>query len=278
MEKAILLLLLSVCFSAKAQGPDSGAQTKPFHGKAEYFSKRIFKNGVAEVGVRPEDDEEIKKAYEAALKKASERVFTLDFNKKEALYEIQPQLEQPSPQANVSVGLVFSGLGKKYINIQDGTKITEDDILGKPFLIVEKTQPIAWKLLNESKKIGGYACYKAEVVFPVSEKEQAEYDSFLKEQETQTSLFPVKEPKEKKVTAWYTTDIPVSLGPEGYWGLPGLILELSDDEHIVLCSKVILSHKENYKIKVPDSGREVTQEEFDAIHKDKMDSIFRSKD
>jgi GLPGLI family protein len=81
------------------------------------------------------------------------------------------------------------------------------------------------------------------------------------------------EPTAKKVTAWYTPEIPVSVGPANFWGLPGLILEMSDEEMIVLCSKVTLSNKENVKIKVPDNGQKVSQKEFEAIHKAKMDSI-----
>jgi GLPGLI family protein len=267
MKKTILALLF---FFA---GVSLNAQE--FQGKAEYYFKRIFKNGVEDVGVKPDTDADLKTAYEAALKTASEKIFTLTFNKKEALYEKQKTLEKPKPQnKGVSVTLTFSGEGKKYINIKDNEKITEDDILGKEFLIVDELKPFDWKLLNETKKIGDYACYKAEVVIPVSDKEKKEYNEYLKEQETKPSLFPLDEPKEKKITAWYTPDIPVSLGPENYWGLPGLILELNDGKIILLCSKVVLSNKENSKITVPNVGRKVSQEEFDAIHKDKMDSIY----
>ena len=246
-----------------------------FQGKAEYYSKRIFKKGVEEVGVKPDTDAELKAAYETALKKASEKIYVLTFNKKEALYEKKQTLEQPKPKtAGVSVTLAFSGEGKKYINLQDKVKIIEDDIVGKEFLIIDKLESFEWKLLDETRKIGDYTCQKAELIIPVSDKEKKEYEEYLKKQETKISLFPLKEPQEKKITAWYAPDIPVSLGPLNYWGLPGLILELSDGETIVLCSKIVLSNKSNDKIKIPDVGKKVTQVEFDAIHKDKMDSIY----
>jgi GLPGLI family protein len=47
-------------------------------------------------------------------------------------------------------------------------------------------------------------------------------------------------PKETIVTAWYTPEIPVNQGPDKYWGLPGLILEVNDGK-TVLCSKVVLN-------------------------------------
>ena len=83
----------------------------------------------------------------------------------------------------------------------------------------------------------------------------------------------MNKPEDKKVIAWYTPEIPVSFGPSNYWGLPGLILEISDGENILLCSKVTLSNKEKTKIKVPNVGKKVNRQEFEAIEKKKMDSM-----
>ncbi len=247
-----------------------------FQGKAEYFSKRILKNGGKGFGVKQNDDAELKKAYNEALQIASEKMFILTFNQKEALYEKQQYLEKPKPESDdVSVTISFSGEGKKYINLKDQTKITEDDILGKEFLIVEKLIPLDWKLINETKKIGDYNCYKAELIIPVSEKDKKEYEEYLSKQQAKTSFFTKEEPKDKKIIAWYTPEIPVSVGPASYWGLPGLILELNDEVAITLCSKVTLSNKGNTPIRVPNTGRVVTQEEFDIFHKDKMESLER---
>lgn len=264
MRKSIFLFVVFVGFSVHAQ---------QFYGKAEYYSKYMFKNGTGSVGVEEDTDPELKEAYEVALKKASENRFTLTFNRNEALYEKQQSLEKPTTNKGVSVTISISGEGKKYINIRDKTKICEDDILGKEFLIVEKLEPLNWSLGNETKKIGEYTCYKAELIIPVSDKEKAAYQAYLKKQETKISFFPMEEPKEKKITAWYTPDIPVSVGPSTYWGLPGLILEIDEEEMIILCSKITLSNKENPIIKVPNKGTEVTQDEFDTIHKEKMDSL-----
>ncbi|MEO5776842.1 MAG: GLPGLI family protein [Flavobacterium sp.] len=266
MKKTILALsLLLVSFSINAQ---------EFQGKADYYFKRIFKNG-EEFGVKPDADASYKKAYADAQKRASEKMFTLTFNKKEALYEKQQTLEKPNAKNDaVQVSMTFSGEGKKYMNLKDKIKIVEDDIVGQEFLIVDPLESFEWKLIDETRKIGDYTCYKAEVIIPVSEKAKKEYEEYLKKQEAKISLFPLDEPKEKKITAWYTPDIPVSLGPMNYWGLPGLILELNDGQSVVLCSKIVLSNKENVKIKVPNVGKKVSQEEFDTIHKEVMDNVY----
>ncbi|MGV3696495.1 GLPGLI family protein [Flavobacterium sp.] len=276
MIKTVLsALLFFMVLTVNAQAPGVSEPVQRFQGKADYVSKRIFKNGVEDVGVKSDDDAALKAAYEVALKAASETKYTLTFNKKEALFEKQQLLEQPKPKKDeVAVSIRFSGEGRKYINIRDEVKIVEDDIMGKEFLIVDKLETFQWTLIDETKKIGEYTCHKAELIIPVTDKEKQEYEDFLKKSETKVSLFPMKEPSEKKITAWYAPEIPVSLGPLNYWGLPGLILELSDGHVVMLCSKVILSTKETTKIKIPNIGKEVTQEEFDTIHKEKMDSIY----
>jgi GLPGLI family protein len=67
-------------------------------------------------------------------------------------------------------------------------------------------------------------------------------------------------PKETIVTAWYTPEIPVNQGPDKYWGLPGLILEVNDGKTVILCSKVVLNSKTKAEIKAPTKGKEISKE------------------
>ena len=80
-------------------------------------------------------------------------------------------------------------------------------------------------------------------------------------------------PKEVVVTAWYTPEVPVNQGPEGYWGLPGLILEVNDGKTVILCSKIVLNPKEKAVIKPSTKGKVVTQKEFDEIVVKKMEEF-----
>ena len=246
-----------------------------FQGKAEYFSKRIQKMQVNKAPEEQGMSPEMEKAFQEAMKSATEKQYTLLFNKSECLYEEQEKLEKPEASANggFSISVSFSGEGKKYLNLKDKICIEEADIFGKEFLIVEPLEKPDWKLLNETKKIGDYNCFKAELIVQVTEKQKEEYKEFLKKEETKPSLFKVEEPKDKVIIAWYTPEIPVSFGPKNYWGLPGLILEINEEESIILCSKVTLGNKERSKIKVPNTGDKVTQKKFDEIEKKKMDSM-----
>ena len=80
-------------------------------------------------------------------------------------------------------------------------------------------------------------------------------------------------PKEITITAWYTPEIPINQGQEGYWGLPGLILEVNDGKTVILCSKVVLNSKEKVEIKAPTNGKDISQKEYDKTVTDKMQEM-----
>ena len=253
----------------------SAINAQEFQGKAEYFSKRIMKKKTEKIVAQKDEplDPELQKAVEEAMKRASEKQFVLTFNKTECLYEEQQKLDKPEANDGMSISISFSSAGKKYLNVKDKNSIVEDDIFGKEFLVVEPIVKPEWKLIDETKKIGDYNCFKAELLIPVSEKQKKDYEEFLKKEEKKPALFKMEKPEDKVVTAWYSPEIPVSFGPDNYWGLPGLILEVNDGENMLLCSKVVLSNKENTKIKAPTTGEKITQKKFDEILKKKTESM-----
>ena len=265
MKKLLVLLFVT-----------SLSYSQEFQGRAYYFSKTIFSADLKEENSESKkQDPAFEKALQEALKEASEKSYLLTFNKSECIYEQEQQLEKPkaaSGEMQISVS-ISSSEGRKYINAKNKTSSIEDAILGKQFIIVENIEKPNWELVDETKKIGDYTCFKAKLTIPVSDKQKKEYEEFLKKEEIKSSLFKMEEPKEKIITAWYTPEIPVSFGPNNYWGLPGLILEINEPETIILCSKVVLNTKEKATIKIPNKGQKVSQKEFDAIQKKKYDSM-----
>lgn len=263
----ISLTILVLLVSTKMMGQD-------FQGKAEYFSKFIFKSEKIKIddGEKKEENKKLEEAVKLAMKKSSEKTYTMIFNKQEAVYEEDEALEQPS-NGSLFVSIKMSGGGKKYINTKEKITLEEDEIFGKAFLIEEPLVQLNWQLINESKKIGEYICLKAELVVPVTETQKQAYKEFLEREEKKPALFKMEEPRDKVVTVWYTPEIPVSFGPNNYWGLPGLILEVNEDNLVILCSKVVLNSKSKLKIKRPNAGDKVSKKQFDAIQKKKMDSM-----
>lgn len=251
-----------------------GSQAQGFQGKAEYLSKVILKKTTESADKTSAKDAAFSVSFQDLMKSASEKKYLLTFNKQECLYEEIQMLDKPkATSTGMVLSVKFSGDGKSYLDTKAKTKIVEDEIFGKEFLIVDALVKPEWKLVDETKKIGDYTCYKAELVIPITEKQKSDYKDLLKKQENKTSLFSVQEPKDKLVTAWYTPEIPVSFGPRNFWGLPGLILEVNEGNLIMLCSKVTLSNKEVAEIKKPNTGKKVTQAEFDILEKERIDSM-----
>lgn len=87
-------------------------------------------------------------------------------------------------------------------------KIEENRILkDNTTLFSQWNNDLVWEITDEEKIIGGFKARKATT-------DSFEYD---KDHEWYNG----------KVTAWFTTDIPIPAGPGRYYGLPGLILELT---------------------------------------------------
>ena len=73
-----------------------------------------------------------------------------------------------------------------------------------------------------------------------------------------------------EVEAWYTPQIPVSHGPGEFWGLPGLILEVSTGDKVMLCSKVIMNPKDKIEIEALGKGKEITKVAYQETIRGKM--------
>lgn len=111
-------------------------------------------------------------------------------------------------------------------------------------------------------------------MIPVSEEDKKEYEeSKDKKTESKTNFITVLEPKDTNIVVWYTPEIPVSQGPDQYWGLPGLILEANNGHTILLCSKIVLNPKEKTEIKKPNKGKKVNRKQYDETIEKQMESM-----
>src|SRR5690606_251184 len=71
--------------------------------------------------------------------------------------------------------------------------------------------------------------------------------------------------KQRTTSAWYTPQIPINNGPDDFFGLPGLILEINDGELTLVCTKIVLNPDEELEINEPKKGNAVNQKEVDDI-------------
>lgn len=246
------------------------ANAQEFHGQAVYEAKTQMKDKIKISGSGM--TEEMQKQLEEKMIKAFEKTYILDFNKTESVFAEEVKLDVGKPSSGIAVKM--GSAGKKYKNTKEKIGITEEDGLGKEFLVIDSLKNWNWKLENETKKIGNYVCYKATSIIPVTEEDKALYEASKKEKsEGKTTFFSMSEPKDEVITVWYTPEISVSHGPENYWGLPGLILEASNGHTIFLCSKIVLNPKGKTAIKRPNKGKKVTKNEYDEIMKKQFESM-----
>jgi GLPGLI family protein len=233
-----------------------------FQGQATYISKSSMDLG--RWGARLSEAQ--KKEVKERIKNQLEKTYVLTFNKEESLFMEGDKLDAMSG-ATDSWGKNFAA-GDQYKNVKDNAQIQDQEFYGKRFLVKDKLQPIEWIMGTESKQIGNYMCFKATASIPSDELTWYTFSwNKLRRNETpeenaEGETTEVPEILMTEVEAWYTPQIPVSHGPSEYWGLPGLILEVSAGDTTILCSKLVINPKEKIVIEAPDKGKEITKKAY----------------
>jgi GLPGLI family protein len=286
MKKSVskyALLLLALCFSVTSFSQD-------FQGKAYYMSKTTM--DLDQWGGR-EMSPERKKQIEARMKSFLEKEYILTFNKAESIYKEDEKLEAPGSGRGFG-GFGSMGGGPKYKNVKSKELLQDQEFFGKQFLIKDELKGLEWKMGTETKKIGQYTCFKATATKTVDqfdwrsmrrrrrdndqkkEGDKSKDSTKTGEKADGKSNDPMSEievPKTIEVVAWYTPQIPINQGPDDYWGLPGLILEVNADRTTILCTKIVMNPEEKEAIDKPEKGDIVTQEEYTKIITKKMEEM-----
>ena len=212
-------------------------------------------------------DDGMRNQVMAMLKKQMEKEFELEFTNTESIYKEVEKLDAPGTGPSfVQMQVVTSGGAGDilYKNLEENRYTSQNEAFSKQFLIQDPIEKVDWKLEKDTKNIGEYTCFKATFtrMVTIMSSIRSSKDKGVKE--------PEEKEVEQTVTAWYTPQIPISNGPSQYGGLPGLILEVSDGQETMLCSKIVLNPKNGIAISEPKEGKKVTQDEFEAIMDKKM--------
>ncbi|MFB9056939.1 GLPGLI family protein [Mariniflexile ostreae] len=245
-----------------------------FQGRAYYESKTTVDMSDFE---GREMSEEQKQRIAGHMKRMFEKNYLLTFNRSESLYKEEDHIEAQSARSGRFRGMMHGiNGGPQYKNIKDLALLKNVDLFGKQFLIKDTLPKFEWKMENESKQIGEYLCFKATTV---KEAEVSNTSRFRGARGNDSPKAGEKETDEETeikqviVTAWFTPQIPVNQGPDDYWGLPGLILEINADKTTILCSKIVLNPEVKEEIMAPSKGKKVTRAEFENISKKKIEEL-----
>ncbi|OUR92624.1 ribonuclease Z [Flavobacteriales bacterium 34_180_T64] len=278
MRSITIKLFLSfffVCTSIVAQD---------FQGKAFYETKTTL--DLENLGGR-QMTEERKKMIAENMKSMLEKTYVLTFNRSESIYKEEERLAAPGAGGGGFRGMMssFTG-GPQYKNVKESQIMQEQEFFGKQFLVQDTLKSLDWKMGTETKQIGKYTCFKATAVKAVDEmdfmsmrrrgggnNEKKEGEEIKDSTKSDKLMDALEVPKEIIITAWYTPQIPVNQGPDVYWGLPGLILEINADRTTILCSKIVMNPDEKETIEALSKGKVVTRMEYNDIMKQKIEEM-----
>ncbi len=262
MKKFISLILLLFSVVTFSQ--------KKFEGKATYMSKRTL-----DMSRYGQMSEQQKKQMKARFKNFLEKTYTLSFNQSESSFKENVKLDAPGtsgPSWSRS-----NGQGSIYKNLKDKEMIEDVEQFSKRFRVMEEMELPQWEMSAETKQIGQYLCYKATMVRVDNSIDWGSIFSRRARNNQKKDSSKTTKDKEavklQKITAWYTPQIPVSAGPERYWGLPGLILEINAGRTTMLCTEIVINPEEVVEIKKPSKGKEVSRDEYNVMMKQKSEEL-----
>jgi GLPGLI family protein len=249
-----ILVYLGIQFSLSAQ---------KFSGIATYKSSAGIKINMGDITSEAEQ-ERIQNELSKKFQKEHELHFTSNESTWKQVETLGSTTEKPG-SSGVDFLMVSSGKsGILYKNIAERSYEKQDDLMGKSFIIKDSLPNYEWKLTNETKKIGAYSCQKAIYTKIVETKK---FSTGMEEMETGTDTL--------KTEAWFTIDIPVSNGPNDYYGLPGLILEVKTGNMVVICTKIVLNPETGITIEKPKKGKVMDSKSYKALSEEKMKEMMK---
>lgn len=126
-------------------------------------------------------------------------------------------------------------------NLDQNVMVSQQYFFDKYFLIEDTLQPIKWKIaVGEQKNIVGYNCIKA----------------WFKD-------------STHNVVVYFTPTILNNQGPDQYFGLPGLILEVQSADFHAIATEII-SEDEPKEILKPAKGTVMTAQAFQSMKEEKI--------
>lgn len=194
---------------------------------------------------------ELKNSYNLAIENAKNLKYNLNINKNEVCFFLEN--EKQNIDSGIELAKIFSGSKNPlYMDIKSNIvyQSFDDLILGKYTLKKERVI-YNWKFEKETKIIAGFKCYKA-TTNDIVENSNGTF-SFL-------------------VTAWYCPEIPISIGPLFFNGLPGLILELNRRNVVYGAIKIELNPEKEPLILKPNLNIIRTEIEINKMKEDFLNS------
>jgi GLPGLI family protein len=169
---------------------------------------------------------------------AKRQLYQLNFNQTKLNFSLLEKLSQENfNEFHNTLAKIIVSQYDYYIDYPNKIML---EISSDGTVIEKELIKIQWEITSESKQIDLYQCYKATYNF--------EY------------LARNNKMKTKVITAWFAPSLPYPYGPKNYYGLPGLILELTEGDITFIVSQIDLYDAE-IEIKLP-AGKRVDEHTY----------------
>lgn len=146
-----------------------------------------------------------------------------------------------------TTNITIEGNGAAYINTPNNYRITTEKLIDKVFLIEDTLGKFNWEIMpDETKTILNKTCLKAVIHYGDN--------------------------PETDVNAWFCIEMPIPIGPSGYWGLPGLILELETPLAIYEATMVEPTSND-IKITLPEAGKTIKSDDYKKLKDKKIKEL-----
>jgi GLPGLI family protein len=173
----------------------------------------------------------------------------LFFNNDESLYKPLEEDEEDTDFAGGGVRMrMMHPHVQIYFNHATSKRISQQEFMGKEYLIEDSLTLPPWKFGTDTKVVAGFTC------------KQAMYHDEVRKQD---------------VIAWYTTELRPYLGPETFNTLPGAALEVdvNNSERVITAKSIDERALKKNELKIPHRGTKITRAQFQkmiAEHTDRM--------
>jgi len=242
-----LIALMVIMIDKNVAAQDFKGGTVTYQHFTKYKFEKIFAEHI----------DKIKEYFGGTIPQEKTRIKVLHFSEEAALYGENPDIQENRGDQKLNGLIMRANMSKPPMSVMEkvfydfgkNEIIRQVEFMTRNFLVSDEIKSIAWKLTDKKIKVQDYNCMSAELI-----------------------------KGDKTVTAYFTPEIPVSIGPDEFYGLPGLILVVEvDGETAFMATSIDLTPPEEGNVSRPDNGKKVTQEEFNIIVAEKVREYQETK-
>jgi GLPGLI family protein len=222
---------------------------------AQQKEGKVIYERTMQMQIRIQDNDEA----ERAMPRSRTDKFELNFaNNQSFLKQMEDDVQDDAPMGGgggMQIRMVGPGADNlTYCNFDETRKVEKRDLFDKTFIVEDSIRRMTWKLSEETKTVLGHLCSKA-TTQRIGKRTMMTMDNGKMERKEMDDT--------SNITVWFTTDIPVSAGPDFQGQLPGLILEIDNNNgRMTYKALEILPKADVAIIKEPKGKNKITNEQF----------------